>query len=77
MPGVQAIITNSNAKPVVVPDTEIKHILVTEQVLAVARQKRRKRYSSAEDTITITSADYLHVDGHHRTRVLDAVLGAA
>ena len=76
-PGVQTIMINGSEKPIVVPDTEINRIQVMQFVLAVARRKRRRRYSSADDRITITPADYLHVDGRHRVRVLDAVLGAA
>jgi transcription antitermination factor NusG len=76
-PGVQAIMTNGSEKPVVVPDHEIHRIQVMQYVLAVARSKRRKRYASAEDVITITSADYLHVDGNHRVHVLERQLGAA
>ena len=78
-PGVQSIMTNGSEKPVIVPDHEMKRIQYLQFALAyrTKRRRRRKRYASANDLITITSADYLHVDGHKRSHVLDAVLGAA
>jgi transcription antitermination factor NusG len=77
-PGVQSIMVNGSEKPIVVPDVEMNRIQYLQFALAYrTRRRRRKRYSSADDLITITSADYLHVDGHRRNRVLDAVLGAA
>ena len=62
-PGVQRIMVDDNAKPVIVPDKEICHIQVLQYLLGVARRKRRKRYSSADDRIVISSMSYWHVDG--------------
>jgi transcription antitermination factor NusG len=76
-PGVQSIMVNGSEKPIVVPDVEMNRIQYLQFALAYRTRRRRKRYSSANDLITITSADYLHVDGIKRNRVLDAVLGAA
>jgi hypothetical protein len=78
-PGVQSIMVTGSEKPVVVPDQEMRRIQYLEDVLAHrSRRRRRKRYgSSADDLITISCRDYLHVDGWNRNRVLDTVLGAA
>jgi transcription antitermination factor NusG len=74
-PGVQSIMCIGNEKPAVMPDDQMARILKLEFELAIPRPKRRKRYWSwSQDMITITSADYLHVDGIKRNRVLDAVL---
>jgi len=77
-PGVQAIMVNGSEKPVVVPDAEINHIQVMQYVLAYARPKRRKRYASANDLITVSTRGYYNqIDGTERNRVLDRLLGAA
>jgi len=75
-PGVQKIMCNRSEKPCVLPDDEKIGIQVLEFRYAIPRsRRRRKRYgSTSNDMITITSADYLHVDGHKRNHVLDAVL---
>jgi transcription antitermination factor NusG len=76
-PGVQAIMLNGSEKPVIVPDTEVDRIQVMQYVLAVARPKRRKRYTSVNDRITISTLGYNQIDGNERNRVLDRLLGAA
>jgi len=76
-PGVQAVMLNGSEKPVVVPDVEVDRIQVMQYVLAVARPKRRKRYTSANDRITISTLGYNQIDGTERNRVLDRLLGAA
>ena len=76
-PGVHGIMCTGSERPIVVPDDHMRRIQYLQFVLAYRTKRRRKRYPAADDTIKISSADYLHVDGDMRNRVLEIQLGAA
>ena len=57
-PGVQSIMCDGSERPVVVPDMQMNRIQILQFELAVPRRKRRKRYRSAEDRLTISTISH-------------------
>ena len=57
-PGVQSIMCDVSDRPVVVPDDQLNRIQVLQYKLAISRSKRRKRYRSAEDRITLSTVSH-------------------
>ncbi len=45
-------------RPVVVPDEQLNKIQLLQFKLAISRSKRRKRYRSAEDRITLSTVSH-------------------
>jgi transcription antitermination factor NusG len=54
-PGVAGIMVDGNAKPIVLTDAQINRIQILQYELAIAPRKRRKRYRSAQDRLTLTT----------------------
>ena len=61
-PGVSSIMCDAE-RPVVVPDEQMNKIQLLQFKLAISRSKRRKRYASSADRITLTTVSRWHVNG--------------
>ncbi len=57
-PGVVTIMVDGAERPVVVPDEQLNKIQLLQFKLAISRSKRRKRYRSAEDRITLSTVSH-------------------
>jgi transcription antitermination factor NusG len=60
-PGVSSIMCDGSERPIVVPDVQINRIQILQHELAIRRPKRRRRYKSADDRITISTVSRWHV----------------